>query len=32
MSRREPERVGVLARVRCRQLLLMDAGQLMRMS
>src|ERR1700740_885392 len=32
MSRRELERVGVLARVRRRQLLLVDAGRLMRMS
>jgi transposase len=32
MSRRELERVGVLARVRSRQLLLVDAGRLMRMS
>jgi transposase len=32
MSRRELERVGVLARVRSRQLLLVDASRLMRMS
>ena len=32
MSRRELERVGVLARVRSKQLLLVDAGRLMRVS